>query len=194
MHTVAVLYCLPDNRCIYRFIEGAEVWDEARDARTFPGGFSVVAHPPCGPWGQMRQFCKLGDGAKELAPLAVEQVRQNGGVLEHPAGSSLWPTLGLPRPGEAPDAFGGYTLQVDQWDFGHLARKRTWLYIVGATPDRLPPPPPPREGVPMLMRPHRGYDPVACSGRHVPKSQRSVTPRAFAEWLVETARRCSKEA
>lgn len=138
MITVAVLYCLPDARCVYRSMPSVEVWDEARDARRFPGGMPVVAHPPCGPWGRMRLFCKGGDGLRELAPLAVKQVRACGGVLEHPACSSLWAAVGLPKPGEFPDQWGGYTLEVDQYNWGHPARKRTWLYIVGVRADALP--------------------------------------------------------
>ena len=147
MKTVAALYCLPDARCVYRSMPGVEVWDEARDARRFSGGMPVVAHPPCGPWGRMRQFCKGGDGLRELAPLAVEQVRANGGALEHPAHSSLWPACGLPKPCEFPDAWGGYTLEVDQYGWGHPARKRTWVYVVGVRSDALPPIPDKRGGV-----------------------------------------------
>lgn len=107
MHTVAALYCLPDERCVYRTLEGVEVWDEARDARTFPGGMPVVAHPPCRTWGRLAQFSKGTADEHALGFLAVAQVRANGGVLEYPAGSTLWRDAGLPIPGAPADAGGG---------------------------------------------------------------------------------------
>src|SRR5207344_928057 len=54
-----------------------------------------------------------------------------GGVLEHPRYSRLWSHCRLPQPGEFTDAWGGHTLEVCQCDWGHPARKRTWLYVVG---------------------------------------------------------------
>ena len=191
MRTVAALYCLPDERCIYRTMPGVEVWDEARDARNYDDGMPVVAHPPCGPWGRMRQFCKGGDGLRELAPLAVAQVRTHGGVLEHPAHSTLWDTgMCMAKPGQGPDVWGGYTIEVDQFHWGHPCRKKTWLYIMGVSKGQLPPMPF-RQGKPELLVAPSTKDRRAGlgRGRYLPKSQRSVTPRAFAEWLVEIARR-----
>lgn len=47
---IAALYVLPDGP--YAGLEGVEVWDEARDARTYAGPWPVVAHPPCQRWGR----------------------------------------------------------------------------------------------------------------------------------------------
>ena len=65
-------------------------------------------------------------------------VREWGGVLEHPAGSTLWPAQRLPRPGER-DAFGGWTLAAPQKWWGHRAEKETWFYVVGCEPRDQPP-------------------------------------------------------
>lgn len=106
-----------------------EWYDEARDARTYAGPWPIVAHPPCGPWGVMAEKCVHQD--PELAPLAVEQVRRFGGVLEHPRASRLFEHCGMPLPGWLPDAWGGRTIEVDQVAWAHSCRKPTWLYVVG---------------------------------------------------------------
>lgn len=105
LRPIAALYV--DPRGPYPSIPGVDAWDEARDARGFTGPGPVIVHPPCGPWGLLAEFCYLQDVA--LAPLAVGQVREHAGVLEHPVGSRLWGACGLPAPGEKPDAFGGVT-------------------------------------------------------------------------------------
>lgn len=166
-------------------------YDEARDARRYAGPLPVVAHPPCGPWGKLRHLSKNDD--PDLAVRAVTQVRLCGGVLEHPAGSMLFDAAGLPRPGGGDDAWGGYSLEVCQVDWGHPARKRTWLYIVGTSWH--PPMPPAREPTHWVSG---GRNPErkdgARGGGIVPKGikvcsakQRRTTPTAFATWLIEIA-------
>lgn len=125
---VAALYV--DPRGPYPEL-AAEWFDEARDATTYTGSLPVVAHPPCGPWGRLHTFCKKPHEAR-LGPIAVEQVRRFGGVLEHPAYSKLWPHCDLPPPGNLwPDEYGGRSYVIAQGDFGHPAPKLTWLYAVG---------------------------------------------------------------
>ena len=105
MKTVAVLFARADS--IYKTIPGCDVYDIERDARKWPGGSPVVAHPPCRAWGRLRQFAKPREDEKQLAVLAVSLVQQFGGVLEHPASSSLFNDLRLPKPGELHDKHGG---------------------------------------------------------------------------------------
>lgn len=156
---------------------GVECFDESRDARTFQGQAPVIAHPPCRAWARLSHFAKPAPGEQELALFAVDTVRRNGGVLEHPAFSRLWGLKGLPLPGQGIDTWGGYTLPVDQSWFGHRAPKPTWLYIVGC-PSRYLPELPFHLGV--------------ASGRveYMGKAERERTPQAFAAWLVEVASRC----
>lgn len=124
----AALYCTPDS--VYKRLEGVDCFDIYRDARTYRGWLPVVAHPPCRAWGRLRQFAKPRDDEALTGFHAVEQVRRCTGVLEHPSGSTLWAAAGLPRPDEPADAWGGFSVTVNQADYGHPARKSTWLYIV----------------------------------------------------------------
>ena len=180
---VAALYI--DPRGPYPAL-GADCWDASRDARLYAGPWPVVAHPPCGPWGRLRRFCTLQDPT--MAPLAVAQVRRWGGVLEHPAASLLWRECGLPIPWSAPPVVAGreWALEVDQCRWGHLAQKPTWLFFVAVRPCDLQPIPC-WQAPTMWMRPPRGYDPAAFASKHVPKSQRHLTPPAFAAWLIHAA-------
>jgi len=192
---VAVLFARADS--IYKLIDGADVYDMSRDARTFVGGLPVVAHPPCRAWGRLRQFANPRADEKDLALFAVEQVRVNGGVLEHPAGSTLWDAAGLPRPGQGRDAFGGFTLPIDQFWFGHKAAKKTWLYVCGVSPRDVPSFPMvfgipshvvDRSARPDGTRAKKGdldWRPV------LGKADREHTPVALGVWLCDLARMCS---
>ncbi len=180
---VAVLYV--DPRGPYPDLV-SHWYDAARDARLYNGPWPVVAHPPCGPWGFLRGLSE--ETTKDCGPIAVGQVRQYGGVLEHPRGSTLFRHCGLPKPGELPDAFGGVTYEVSQCDWGHVARKRTWLYCVGVA--SFPSVPPAQEPTHWASGVHtpgaRGKPPEGikiCSAQ-----QRRRTPPAFAAWLIEVAR------
>jgi hypothetical protein len=79
---------------------------------------------------------------KDLAWFALDKVRTNGGILEHPFGSRLWKEAKLPEMGQGYDEFGGFTLVIDQFDFGHVAHKKTKLYICGIKIEDLPELPP----------------------------------------------------
>lgn len=166
----------------------AEWFDEARDARTYAGPLPVVAHPPCGPWGNLYKFCKHQDA--DLGPLAVTQVQRWGGVLEHPAGSKLWRHCQLPYPEELRDQFGGYTAIVNQVDWGHVAQKKTWLYIVGYAVGDL------YHSLPLEIRhPTHVVSRSRKKGPALPemrKSQRHITPPLFASWLLDLAAQAGK--
>lgn len=140
---IAALYV--DEKGPYSRVYGVDVWGESRDARTYPGGLPVVAHPPCQRWGKFwagqplwisrtgeRQ--KKGDDGGCFAS-ALHAVRINGGVLEHPWGSHAWPWFGLvvpPRSGGWVRADNhGWTCCVEQGRYGHYAPKPTLLYAVG---------------------------------------------------------------
>lgn len=170
--------------------------DERHDARQYIGPHPVVAHPPCGPWGALRHQYQ-GD-EHDCAPRAVEQVRALGGVLEHPAGSKLWGALGLPAPCDphegvpSSDAYGGYTIEVNQVEWGHVARKPTWLYLVRVPRDAITPPPYPGRAPSHWCsgsRTNKGGGSVPNGIKVCSAQQRRRTPLAFALWLMNLASR-----
>lgn len=118
-----------------------DAWDASRDALSFDGSAPVVCHPPCRAWGRLSHMAtNVREGEAELALWSIEKIRQNGGVLEHPNGSRLFGKH-LPDVGET-DEYGGFTIMVDQYDFGHVAHKKTKLYICGIDKEQLPELPP----------------------------------------------------
>lgn len=116
-------------------------FDEKRDARSYVGELPVIAHPPCQRWCRLAGLVEARWGHKRgedggLFAFALETLRRVGGVLEHPAYSDAWAAYGLPRPptggGWVPGANPGeWTCYVEQWRYGHRAKKATWLYVVG---------------------------------------------------------------
>ena len=172
---IAALYVDPKGP--YPRMAGVDCWGEDRNAKLYPGPGPVIAHPPCGPWGRYRTIgnCKQDP---TCAPIAIGQVRKWGGVLEHPAESSLWKTYGLPLPGRFPDEFGGWTIEFAQVRLGHRAEKRTWFYIVGCGLLDLPPAPGPATATTTVER--------------LSRLSRRLTPPAMAAWLVAVAEKCRK--
>lgn len=184
---VAALFVRADS--IYKTLPGVDCWDKARDARKWPGGCPVVAHPPCRAWGALRRFAKPRKGERMLATWSIRQIRRWGGVLEHPRASRLWPRCKLPAPGQY-DAHGGWTIGIHQNWFGHRATKATLLYIVGVEPGDLPRMPMVLgEGSHVIMRDSRPGRRVRQM-HHCTKAERERTPPDFARWLVELASRC----
>lgn len=169
---VAVL-CAARNS-IYHALDGVEVYDAARDARTFPGGMPVICHPPCRSWSAFcRQQAKPAPGEQELGIWCAEQLRQWGGILEQPAFSHLFAAAGLPLPGRYGDV---WTLEVWQAWWGYPTRKRTWLAFCGIDPAKV----------------HVPYR-LHAAGRDrrrmqvMSHNQRSATSEAIAKWLVDLA-------
>lgn len=94
---IAVLFARDDSR--YKDFNVYDVYDVNRDARIFCKKMPVIAHPPCRAWGMLSHMANPREGEKQLAYLALAQVRLNGGILEHPAGSRLWKEAPLPFAG-----------------------------------------------------------------------------------------------
>jgi hypothetical protein len=183
MYSTAVLFA--HRRSIYKTIAECDVYDIDRDARSFQGGLPVVAHPPCAHYCRLRHFAHdTPENDPELAVWAVEQVERCGGILEHPKDSQLWARCNLPLPMER-NSRPGYTLQIDQWWFGHPAKKATWLYVCGIDLDTLPEMPY-KIGYPAFHWPNRGRV------KELRKTQRSATPLDFALWLVAAAKQIQR--
>jgi hypothetical protein len=179
LRTVAALYI--DPRGPYPKMPGVDCWDETRDARLYDGPHPIVTHPPCGPWSRLSAFA--GKQHKHCGPVAVAQVREFGGALEHPSASKLWKACAMPRPGELPDSFGGVTVEINQVGWGHQARKSTWVYLVGVRPTAVKAPMP--SAAPThIVSTSQGSSQLP----EMKKGERHITPPLFAEWLVSLAR------
>lgn len=178
MRTVAALYV--ETNGVYYNIPDIDPWDIERDAMLYDGPFPIVAHPPCGPWGALRKLSYCQN--RFCGPRAVEQVREFGGVLEHPAYSTLFRYCGLPFPGEGYDKFGGLTYTVNQVSWGHKCIKATWLYVVKV----------PTWIVGGNLRfggraTHRIGNKTLESKPELPQKLRSTTPIAFRDFLITIA-------
>lgn len=175
VRTVAVL-CTA-RKSIYHTLPGVDVYDAARDARTFPGGMPIVAHPPCRSWSRhCRQLAKnVPESERELGVWCCDQLRECGGVLEQPAGSLLFDAAGLPKPGERQADL--ETLYVWQAWWGYPVKKGTWLCFSKVDVDKLE--------IPLRLhaagRDRRRFQVMS-------HTQRSATCPALAEWLVDAAR------
>jgi hypothetical protein len=179
---ITVLFTRSDS--IYKSL-GCDTYDINRDARSYAGDRAVIAHPPCRAWGRLKAMAKPRPDEKELARFAVKIIQKNGGVLEHPQDSSLWKDQALPEPGSGnlfAKAGEGFSIKVNQFDFGHKAIKGTWLYINGMAPDQLP------------TYDRATGEPAFCVQRgkytkwwirEITKKEREATPEAFALYLIE---------
>jgi hypothetical protein len=189
---VAALYV--DPRGPYPKMPGVECWDEARDARTYPGPHPVVAHPPCARWCRLAKFVetqyghRVGDDGGMFGS-ALAAVRRWGGVLEHPAETLAFAAFDIPHPnrrgGWQRTMRGEWVCQVAQGAYGHPNPKKTWLVLVGGEP------PETDWGVPELP-PMRSY--TAGKGRLTGRDRITgegkshITPQPFADFLVALAR------
>lgn len=164
---------------VYFEIEGVDAYDIERDVRTFQGGMPVVAHPPCRAWSaQCRHQAKPLPGEKELALLCHEHLLANGGILEHPAHSTLYDELDLPKPGSTKNKWGQlWSAQVRQSWWGDPRDKKTWLTFYGIDSMQI--------DFPFALT-NRGETLPAWN--KMSKNQRAATSRPMAEWLVAKAR------
>jgi hypothetical protein len=179
---ISVLFCAKNS--VYKSL-GVDCWDEERDALCWPGGNLGIFHPPCRLFCQLRHFSTAPSAEKQLAYWSVDQVRKWGGILEHPALSRLWHDCDLPPPDSLFGDGYGFTAQIDQFRFGHPARKLTWLYFVNCAP--APAPGKYRNCFTGAEAKSRWDKRNSAPLRHLLKSERSRTPAAFAKWLVESA-------
>ena len=192
LDAVVVLFVRSDS--IYKTLPGVECYDAERDARTWPGGCPVVAHPPCRAWSALAHLAKPAPGEMDLARFAVRMVRENGGVLEHPASSRLWRDQALPEPGAGKDAAGGWTMTAPQWWWGHRADKPTRFYICGCDPRDVPAVPFCLGDAPCVVTTSKRKceTPPSEWRERLGNREKEATPERLAAWLVELARRCSK--
>ena len=184
---VAVSALFVRNDSIYKTL-GVDCWDKNRNALDWPGGNPIIAHPPCRAWGQLSHMAKPEPGEKELAFFAINMIRKHGGILEHPRASKLWPKY-LPLPGRV-DKYSGYSICVDQFWWGHKAKKNTLLYIVGLSLNELPVMPMKFDAVQYTVSSKIKKKSGRRTKKEITKNEREATPIDFAKWLIEVASRC----
>jgi len=139
MTKFAALFVRDDSS--YKLRKSFESWDAKKNALTHKTDEPVVCHPPCRTWGRLSHMAtNAKKGESDLALWSIKKIRKNGGILEHPKGSKLF-GLHLPLP-NCTDEYGGFTITIDQYDFGHVAHKKTNLYFFGLSKDQLPALPP----------------------------------------------------
>ena len=186
---VSILFVRKDS--VYKTL-GVDCWDIERDAINWPGGNSIVAHPPCRAWGKLSGFANPRPGEKQLAIKSIELIREWGGVLEHPAASRLWNEINLPLPGKY-DEYGGFSICIDQFWFGHKAQKKTLLYICGCRQSDFPPIPMRFDAVEYVVTvPKKNkFGRRPNNKKEITKAEREHTPIKLAEWLIEVARKCN---
>lgn len=213
MRQVAALFVETDG--CYFGLPGVDPWDIKRDARNYAGPWPVVCHSPCQRWGKFWAGQPLaikltgvrkvkGDDGGCFAH-ALQSARTYGGVLEHPEGSHAWAHFGLNKPPReggwvAADVYGGFTCCVEQGQYGHHARKPTWLlaYKVqnlpalrwGKTEAKLDPEMVARLGLKRAQR--RGE--VASKGGGTDSTPRISTPPEFRDLLLTMARSVNQMA
>lgn len=188
---------------VYYGIPDVDPWDEKRDARKYRGPYPVVAHPPCARWCRLAGLVEKRWGHKRgddggCFKSALDAVRLFGGVLEHPAYSDAWAAFGLSRPPTGgkwvqADSLGGWTCYVEQWRYGHVAKKATWLYANGVALPEL------KWG---RILDSKSTALVSWCGNHtkahdkrprVGKAAAAATPIAFRDVLLTMARSVTKE-
>ena len=137
---VAALFVYEDG--VYSMLNNVQLWGIEKDARNYCGPYPVVAHPPCNLWGKFAiiNYSRWGgehnkpgnDGGCFLS--ALLSAREFGGVLEHPAFSKAWERYNIDKPkyiGWNKISNSEWVCEVWQSAYGHMARKRTWLFYSG---------------------------------------------------------------
>ena len=168
MNTNISVLCVKPRSVYKTLVE--DCYDHNRDARNYRGGNPIIAHPPCRSWSRfLRRNAKPVAGERDLVPFCIEKIMLFGGLLEHPAYSTVWDKYMLPAPGTTRGNL--KTIQIDQSWWGHPDRKRTWLlmpshYVIPEYPFRLT-----MRGKLTKWSKTNGND---------------KTPIEFAKWLIKT--------
>lgn len=187
---IAALFVETDG--VYFNLPGVIPWDQRKDARSYAGPHPVVAHPPCQLWVNFAGLNYKRYGGAHNRPgndggcfaAALQAVRAHGGVLEHPYNSYAWHTFRLTPPivsGWIRQSDTEWVCEVWQSAYGHLARKRTWLFY--ASPDGIAP-------AEMIWTRIPGKAQVGWFDRLKPvlsKKAASSTPHAFRDALLGLA-------
>ena len=171
------LFCRKDSA--YKKRPHWNVYDIDRDAKTYNGTEPVVCHPPCRAWGIMKHLANPRPGERELAIWSIEKIKENGGILEHPKTSGIWKYINI-----------GTTIEIDQYDFGHVAHKPTKLWIYPLMEMQLPPLPGKDTSIHLCEKGYRRSINGNVEGtKNCTQYMREYTPEKLIDWFEETLRR-----
>ena len=157
---ISVLCTMPGSN--YYRIPNLDCWDVKRNAFNFTGSNPVITHAPCPQWSRMKAFAKYNQRDRLLAYFCWDVVNTNGGIFEHPAGSSFFNHVG---------ADWNKIISIDQMWFGFPARKRTYLYFNKCIPLQYP----------------ISFDCPVKLVEYMSSSMRSRQPLSLCKWLVDCA-------
>lgn len=149
-------------KSIYKTIPRLNCYDEKRDAYTFTACTPVITHAPCQQWSQLRNFAHENKKEKELAYFCFEKVQKNGGIFEHPSGTSFFKHIGVNK----------NIISVNQSWWGYPCRKKTLLYFQACSPLSYP----------------LSFDAPTRIFNELSPLHRSRTSLSFALWLIDCIR------
>jgi hypothetical protein len=154
---ISVLCIQKDSN--YLQIPNLDLWDYVRNAYNFCGDNPVICHPPCQQWSRLKAFAKEDKLEKELALFCWEKIQVNGGIFEHPLGSSFFKFVNADRK---------KMFVVHQSWWGFPARKPTILYFNNFSPLATP----------------ISFDAIQTTVDKIAYRSRSKMPLNFCKWLV----------
>lgn len=170
------------SNSIYKEL-GCNVYDINRNALNFDFDSSVICHPPCRSWGNLRHMAKFDKVEHDYAYYCLDIVRNYGGVIEHPV-RSLFFKSHLPLPGHF-DEFGGFTISINLNWFGYPAEKKTLLYICGLDYKLLPEYSLSFNAISHVVGSCYRSGKKISKLPEIPKSLRDHTPKALALYLID---------
>jgi len=97
-----------------------DIYTASRSMRLFNDNCPVICHPPCAQWSRLSHFSKVNVSDKNLAIECWEIMQRNGGIFEHPSGTSFFKYVNADKKN---------MISVDQHWWNFPARKRTLLYF-----------------------------------------------------------------
>ena len=157
VHNISVL-CV-DHNSNYKSYPGLDVWDKKRDVYNFNSKNKVIAHAPCQQWSKSRNLAHKNHDELNLAFFCWNIIQINGGIFEHPLGSSFFKYV---------DTSQGKLIRVNQSQFGFPAPKPTLLYFHKCSPVSEP----------------LNFNCVTKNVKDLHSSQRSRSTVAFINWLL----------
>jgi len=166
---ISVLCVMPKSN--YYQIPGLDLWDVSRDAYFYFGSNPVITHAPCQQWSRMKGFANYNKDEKELAFHCLKYVLRNGGIFEHPHGSSFFKEAGITK----------NIYSVDQSCYGFPARKRTWLLFHGIKPLPFALP----FALPLVKYVLNNSKTKRFKSPEMKKSERSLMTLQFCQFLVD---------